>query len=66
MWSRLDIKAYASNRSTYSTFIDDNYIDPKSVDIQFPEQKRNLIYIYLESMENTYADEKNGGAFTKM
>lgn len=65
MWSRLDIKAYASNRSTYSTFIDDNYIDPKSVDIQFPEQKRNLIYIYLESMENTYADEKNGGAFTK-
>ena len=65
MWSRLDIKAYASNRSTYSTFIDDNYIDPKSVDIKFPEQKRNLIYIYLESMENTYADEKRGGAFTK-
>ena len=65
MWSRLDIKAYASNRSTYSTFIDDNYIDPKSVDIKFPEQKRNLIYIYLESMENTYADEKQGGAFTK-
>ena len=51
MWSRLDIKAYASNRSTYSTFIDDNYIDPKSVDIKFPEQKRNLIYIYLESRD---------------
>lgn len=65
MWSRLDIKAYASNKSTYSTFIDDNYVDPKSVSITFPEQKRNLIYIYLESMENTYADENHGGAFEK-
>lgn len=63
MWSRLDIKAYASNRSTYSTFIDDNYVDPKSVGVTFPEQKRNLIYIYLESVENTFADEKHGGAF---
>ena len=59
MWSRLDITAYASNKSTYSTFIDDNYVDPKSVSITFPEQKRNLIYIYLESMENTYADKKS-------
>lgn len=63
MWSRLDIKAYASNKSVYSTFIDDNYVDPKLVNITFPEQKRNLIYIYLESMESTYADTAHGGAF---
>ena len=30
--------------------------------ITFPEKKRNLIYIYLESVEMTYADKKSGGA----
>lgn len=63
MWKRLDIKAYASNKSTYSTFIDDNYVSPQDVEIQFPEQKRNLIYIYLESVENTFSDKESGGAF---
>jgi phosphoglycerol transferase len=29
----------------------------------FPEKKRNLIYIYLESMEMTFADGEKGGAF---
>lgn len=63
MWKRLDIKAYASNKNTYSTFIDDNYVSPQDVEIQFPEQKRNLIYIYLESVENTFSDKESGGAF---
>ena len=31
--------------------------------LTFPERKRNLIYIYLESMENTYSSTENGGAF---
>ncbi len=48
-----------------STYIEDNYVDPKTVDLQFPEKKRNLIYIYLESMEMTYADKESGGAFDK-
>ena len=34
-----------------STIIDDNYVDPLEANIQFPEKKRNLIHIYLESME---------------
>ena len=62
-WHGLDVSAYMKGQSTYSTFIDDNYVDPSSVNITFPEQKRNLIYIFLESMEMTYADKKNGGAF---
>ena len=62
-WSGLDISNYMKGQSTYSTFIDDNYVDPSSVNITFPEQKRNLIYIFLESMEMTYADKENGGAF---
>ncbi|MBP5597036.1 MAG: LTA synthase family protein [Pseudobutyrivibrio sp.] len=44
-------------------FVGDNYVDPATVSYTFPEQKRNLIYIYLESMEMTYADKENGGGF---
>ncbi len=44
-----------------SKFIEENYVDPKSVKITFPDKKRNLIYIYLESMETTYMDRENGG-----
>ena len=62
-WNGLDVSNYMKGQSTYSTFIDDNYVDPSSVNITFPEQKRNLIYIFLESMEMTYADKENGGAF---
>lgn len=63
VWTTLDVSAYANNRSEYSKFIDDNYVDPKNVTLTFPQQKRNLIYIFLESMENTYSDTESGGAF---
>lgn len=63
VWDTLDISTYSSNLGTYSTFIDDNYVDPQNIALTFPEQKRNLIYIFLESMEVTYADKKSGGAF---
>jgi len=62
-WVRLDIANYSENKSTYSTFIDDNYVNADEVMIRFPGKKRNLIYIFLESMEITYADVENGGAF---
>ncbi|NEX02257.1 phosphoglycerol transferase [Pseudobutyrivibrio sp. NOR37] len=44
-------------------FVGENYVDPATVSLTFPEKKRNLIYIYLESMEMTYADKENGGGF---
>ena len=55
-WDRLEIGEYAENNSTYSEFIDGSYVDPAETRLVFPEQKRNLIYIFLESMETTYAD----------
>ena len=64
-WKKLDIGDYMSGQSETSTFIDDNYVDPKEVTLTFPEKKRNLIYIFLESMETTYSDEDSGGAFGK-
>lgn len=45
-----------------SGFIEDNYVDPKEVRITFPEKKRNVIYFYLESIENTYLSRELGGA----
>ena len=49
-WDNLDVGTYVADQGVYSTFIDDNYIDPRDTEITFPEQKRNLIYIFLESM----------------
>lgn len=57
----LDIDSYIYNQVFSSNFIKDNYVDPEDVEIIFPEEKRNLIFIFLESMEVTYADEANGG-----
>ena len=38
------------------------YVAPDEEIIEFPEEKRNLIYIFLESMEVTYLSEELGGA----
>lgn len=63
VWMTLDIDTYLHSQSSYSTLIEDNYINPAQTTIIFPEKKRNLIYIYLESMESTYSDKKDGGAY---
>lgn len=44
-----------------SSYIKDNYTDPRNVKMSFPEKKRNLIHIYLESVENTYFSKDLGG-----
>lgn len=44
-----------------TSLYEDNYVDGRDITLDFPEQKRNLIYIYLESMELSFADEKSGG-----
>lgn len=47
----------------YTSIYDEEYIEPSSVNITFPEEKRNLIYIYLESMETTYSSKSDGGIY---
>ena len=46
--------------SNFSTLYEDYYIDPNSV--QITGEGKNLIYIYLESMETSYASQIVGGA----
>ena len=57
------IDDYWYNIKHPSTIYENYYVDPASVTYTFPEKKRNLIYIFLESMETTYEDKENGGAF---
>ena len=44
-----------------SKFIEKHYVNPKSVKLEFPKQKKNLIYIMVESLESSYQDKANGG-----
>lgn len=57
------IDEYWYNISHPSKIYENYYVDPSTVNYTFPEQKRNLVYIFLESMETTYEDLEHGGAF---
>ncbi len=61
VYDELDVKEYLVSQKKESHFIEQNYVDPRTTKVTFPEQKRNLIYIYLESMESTYASKEDGG-----
>ena len=62
-WDSLDIGTFIANQRESSTFIQEHYVDPRSVEIIFPEMNRNLIYIFLESVETTFMSVEYGGAF---
>ena len=62
-WTTLKIGEYLKNQEITSVFIENNYVDPISVQLAFPAKKRNLIFIYLESIENTFFSKDLGGYF---
>lgn len=59
---QMGMQEYIGEISKNSTLFEDYYVDPNNVDINFPENKRNLLLIYMESMESTYASTDVGGA----
>lgn len=59
--SHFNVIPYIKQRLDTTRLYDDYYVDPKTAKVTFPEKKRNLIYIYLESVENSYADPAHGG-----
>ncbi len=61
-WNHLDVGTYVENQTTTSDFIQTEYVDPSTTNLTFPETKRNLIYIFCESMEMSFSDKANGGA----
>lgn len=59
----LELFEYLKNQTEESTFIEEVYVNPSEVELTFLENKRNLIYIYLESMEPTFSSTEYGGAY---
>ena len=58
----VELTTYVADLIWRGSLYEDEYVDPESVTVSFPEQKRNLVYIMLESMETTYLSEELGGA----
>lgn len=54
VWDYLKPKAY-------STLFEDYYVDPNSVDVSVKGDRKNLILIFMESMETTYMSTDIGG-----
>ncbi len=53
---------YVKKYTHTTTLYEDEYVDPAQLDYVFPEKKRNLIYIFLESAETSDYSKEEGGA----
>ncbi len=60
---KIGVYTYIKNQSIRSSIFEDEYVSSEDVKITFPEEKRNLIYIFLESMETTIMSKENGGSW---
>ncbi|MFV0392888.1 MAG: sulfatase-like hydrolase/transferase [Coprobacillaceae bacterium] len=58
-----DVYGYFTNVIQKTDLYEQYYVDPSTANITFPEKKRNLIHIYLESIESTYTSTASGGAY---
>lgn len=56
---------FIKNRQESTDIYESYYVDTNKVNITFPEEKRNLIILYLESMESSLMSKENGGTFTE-
>ena len=60
-----NIAGYIINQIDKSMLIENEYVKPGEVKVEFAGQKRNLIYIFLESMETTFYSKQDGGLSEK-
>lgn len=61
LWKYPRIFFQVHGKSLDSEFYKKNYVNPNDVHISFPEKKRNLIVLFLESMESSVASVADGG-----
>lgn len=61
--STINFTEFVSTTNKSSDIYDNYYVDTNKVKIEMPKIKKNLILIYLESMESSLMSTKNGGAF---
>ncbi len=58
----IDLVDYVIYQLRLSTVFEEYYVDANTAEIKFPDQKKNLIFISVESLETTYSDKSVGGA----
>ena len=63
--TKVNVFGYIQKIMLKTTIYEDFFVEPSSEIITFPEEKRNLIYIFLESMETTYMSKAEGGALSE-
>ena len=54
---------FIKNLFSKSDLYEKYYVNANQVKLTFPNKKRNLIHIYVESLENTYSSKENGGDY---
>ena len=59
---KIQLVDYLLDQKSDTELYEHYYVDPEEAEITFPEEKRNLIYIMLESMEISYLSQDLGGA----
>ena len=64
VWDVIDFQIidYVRYQLQTTNLYEKEYVDSKQAGVKFPEEKKNLIIIVMESMEATFADEESGGA----
>lgn len=58
---KINLNTYLNRQLHPSSWVEDHYVDPASTKLTFPKKKRNVIYVYMESMEQSYMNAKVGG-----
>ncbi len=56
-----DLKGYIKSKLMSSSLYEEYYVNPNDVEITASGKTKNLIYIYVESLETTYASKEDGG-----
>ncbi len=63
-YKSLQIGDYINRLSNYSNYIEDHSAKSENVALHFPDKKRNLIILYVESLENSMLDQNKGGGWS--
>lgn len=59
-----ELDSYIANLASLSRVFEEEYRDPGTTSVTFPAEKRNLIYIFMESMETSFLSTEQGGALS--
>ncbi len=61
MISVLPVRDFIRMHTVDSDFIQDHYVEPVDSILHFPQHPKNIVHIYLESVENSFYSKDEGG-----